>query len=379
MKMNIGDFVAGKYVQQIKYKSFSPEKINKEWIISDPEVNSLLAEANRLVGELNAFSQIIPNVDFFISMHIKKEAITSSKIEGTRTNMDEAIIKDKGDIDPDKRDDWAEVQNYVRAINQSIDELERLPISNRLLRNIHEVLLSGVRGKHKLPGQFRTSQNWIGVSLKDAIFIPPHQSEIQELMSDLEMFVHDENIKVPHLIKIAIIHYQFETIHPFLDGNGRLGRLLITLYLVSTQVLFKPSLYLSDFFEKNRAYYYDNLMTVRTSSNLTQWVKFFLVGVIETSKSSIDVFKSILKLKSDIETKLLPQLGSKANKGQTLLQILYESPIINVKNASELLNVSNSTANRLLIHFVRLGILKEHTGFQRNRRFIFEEYVALFR
>lgn len=377
--MDIKDFVAGEFVDQLEYRSFSPEKINREWIISNPEVNSLLSEANRLIGELNAFSQIIPDVDFFITMHIMKEATTSSKIEGTKTNMDEALIKDEEGINPEKRDDWGEVQNYIKAINKSIEELENLPISNRLLKQTHEVLLSGVRGKHKLPGQFRRSQNWIGATLKDAIFIPPHQSEVQELMADLENFIHNEKINVPHLIKIGIIHYQFETIHPFLDGNGRLGRLLIILYLVSKNVLIKPSLYLSDFFEKNKAYYYDNLMIVRVSNNLTQWIKFFLVGIIETSKSSIEVFKNILSLKSKLETEVLPKLGSKVNKGQMLLQILYQAPILSTKNTAILLNTSTSTANRLIMDFVNLGILEEYTGYKRNRKFIFKEYVDLFR
>lgn len=361
----------------MEYKSFSPEKINHEWIISTPEVNKLLAEANRLIGELNAFSQIIPDVDFFISMHILKEATTSSRIEGTRTNMEEALIREE-DIQPKKRDDWAEVQNYIQAINNSIKELEKLPISNRLIRNTHRILLSGVRGKHKMPGEFRTSQNWIGATLKDAVFIPPHHSEVVELMSDLERFINDEKNPVPHLIKIAIIHYQFETIHPFLDGNGRLGRLLITLYLVSNDVLKKPSLYLSDFFERHKSYYYDNLRTVRLNNNLTQWIKFFLVGVIETSKESIQVFKDIIKLKTDIETNRLPRLGSKIDKAQQLILHLYQIPITDSKQVVKLLNISASTANRLLSEMIDLGILHEMTGYKRNRKFIFTEYFRIF-
>ncbi len=375
--MNLEDFNSGKQIKQIEYKSFSPEKINHEWIISTPEVNKLLAEANRLVGELNAFSQIIPDVDFFITMHILKEATTSSRIEGTKTNMEEALIKEE-DINPEKRDDWAEVQNYIKAINTSIKELEKLPISNRLIKNTHKTLLSGVRGKRKIPGEFRTSQNWIGATLKDAIFIPPHHSELIELMSDLEKFINDEDYPVPHLIKIAIIHYQFETIHPFLDGNGRLGRLLITLYLVSNDVLKKPSLYLSDFFEKNKSYYYDNLMTVRLTSNLILWIKFFLVGVIETSKESIQVFKDILTLKTDIETNRLPKLGSKIEKAQLLLKQLFQVPITDSKQVAEFLNVSPSTANRLINELIELKILTELTGYKRNRKYMFAEYFRIF-
>jgi len=375
--MDLQGFISGKYIKQTEYKSFSPEKINHEWIVSTPEVNKLLAKANRLIGELNAYSQIIPDVDFFITMHILKEATTSSRIEGTKTNMEEALVKEE-DIKPEKRDDWAEVQNYIKAINTSIEELEKLPISNRLIKNTHRTLLSGVRGKHKIPGEFRTSQNWIGATLKDAIFIPPHHSEVIELMSDLEKFINEDEYHVPHLIKIAIVHYQFETVHPFLDGNGRLGRLLITLYLVSNNVLKKPSLYLSDFFEKNKGYYYDNLTTVRLTSNLTQWIKFFLVGVIETSKESIQVFKDIIALKTDIETKRLPTLGSKVEKAQLLLKQLFQVPITDSKQVSELLQISPSTANRLIKDLIELNILSELTGYKRNRKYMFREYFRIF-
>lgn len=375
--MDLQDFISGKHIKQLEYKSFSPEKINHEWIISTPEVNKLLSEANRLIGELNAFSQIIPDVDFFIKMHILKEATTSSRIEGTKTNMEEALAKEE-DINPEKRDDWAEVQNYIKAINTSIEELEKLPISNRLIKNTHKIILSGVRGKHKIPGEFRISQNWIGATLKDAIFIPPHHSEVIELMSDLEKFINDEENHIPHLIKIAIAHYQFETIHPFLDGNGRIGRLLITLYLVSNDVLKKPSLYLSDFFEKNKGYYYDNLMTVRLTSNLTQWIKFFLVGVIQTSKESIQVFKDIIDLKNNIETERLPKLGSKIENGQLLMKQLFQIPITDSKQVSELLKISASTANRLIKDLIDLEILTELTGYKRNRKFMFNEYFKIF-
>ncbi len=375
--MDIKKFISGKYLKQIEYSSFSPEKVSKEWIVSSPKINLLLSDANRLLGELNAFSQLIPDVDFFIKMHISKEATTSSKIEGTKINMEEALLKEE-EINPEKRDDWIEVQKYINAINYSIAELEKLPLSNRLIKNTHKILLEGVRGKHKLPGEFRKSQNWIGATLKDAIFIPPHHNELVDLMSDLELFLNDNENYVPHLIKIAIAHYQFETIHPFLDGNGRLGRLLITLYLVSNDILKKPALYLSDFFEKHRNYYYDNLMQARLNNNLEQWIIFFLVGVIETSKSSIQVFKDIIKLKSDIENKRLPKLGSKTKKGLKVLKVLFQNPIITSNKLVEELNIASSTANRLLVDFEKLKIIQEYTGFKRNRKFIFKEYFDLF-
>lgn len=375
--MDLKDYKAGNYIKQIEYSSFMPSKIHNEWVISSPKVNKLLAEANRLIGELNAFSQLIPDVDFFIMMHIVKEATTSSRIEGTKTNMEEALVKEE-DINPEKRDDWQEVQNYIKAINYSIRGLKTLPLSNRLLKRTHEILLKGVRGKHKVPGDFRKSQNWIGATLKDAIYIPPHYDEVNDLMSDLELFLNDQEIYVPHLIKIAIAHYQFETIHPFLDGNGRLGRLLITLYLVSNNVLTKPALYLSDFFEKNKGYYYDNLMIVRTSNNMIQWIKFFLVGIIETSKESIQVFKDIIKLKDRIEAKKIPKLGSRTENGQRLLMFLFQTPVIDISGVTKLLEIAPSTANRLINDFIKLKILSEITGYKRNRKFIFRQYVELF-
>ena len=266
--MKISEFQAGKFQQQYQYKSFRPEKINHEWQVDDPKLVILLDDANRLLGELNAFSQLVPDVDYFIRMHITKEATTSSRIEGTRTNMEEALVCEQ-DIAPEKRNDWQEVQNYIQAINSSIRRLKRIPLSNRLLKDTHKILMQGVRGKHKLPGAFRTSQNWIGVSLKHATFIPPHHEHVPELMSDLEKFIYNEAAHVPHLIRIGLIHYQFETIHPFLDGNGRLGRLLIALYLANFGLLHKPALYLSDFFERYKGEYYDHLTAVRATNNPT--------------------------------------------------------------------------------------------------------------
>jgi len=375
--VRIEDFKAGKYINHYQYRSFLPEKIDHEWIISTPDINSLLSDANRLIGELNAFSQLIPDVDYFIKMHITKEATTSSKIEGTKTNIEDVLIK-KEDISPEKRDDWNEVQNYINAINFSMTELEKLPISNRLIRNTHKVLLQEVRGEKKNPGEFRKSQNWIGATLKDAIYIPPPQSEVRDLMADLESFLNDHKILTPHLIRIAIAHYQFETIHPFLDGNGRIGRLLITLYLVSNGILNKPSLYLSDFFEKNRINYFDNLMIARTKNNLSQWIKFFLVGIIETASSSINVFKRIIILREKVEIGKISKMGSKAKRGMILIKSLYQNPIIDSNSICALLDVAPSTANRLIVDFQKEGILEELTGFKRNRKYIFREYFEIF-
>ncbi len=281
--MRLEDFHSGELRQQFQYKSFSPLPVNQVWTWEDPQINTLLEQAARSLAEINAFSLIVPDVDLFIQMHVLKEASTSSKIEGTQTQMDEALQNEE-DILPENRDDWKEVQNYIQAMNTAIDELSTLPLSNRLLRRTHETLMQGVRGEAKTPGDFRTSQNWIGgTSLTDAIFVPPDHNEVVDLMSDLEKFWHNEEIAVPDLIRIAISHYQFETIHPFLEGNGRIGRLLIPLYFVSKGLLSKPCLYLSAYLEKNKGAYYDALTTVRASHDMIHWIKFFLVAINVTA------------------------------------------------------------------------------------------------
>lgn len=376
--MDIQDYTAGTYKQQYEYKSFSPEAINHAWEIADGEVQQLLSDADRALGELNAFSQLIPDVDFFIRMHITKEATQSSRIEGTRTNMEEALLDEKN-IDPEKRDDWEEVQNYVKAINEAIEQLQNLPLSNRLLRDTHRVLMQGVHGETKQPGEFRNSQNWIGVSLKNAVFIPPHQDDVGELMSDLEKFIHNDQLMVPHLIKIAIAHYQFETIHPFLDGNGRLGRLMIALYLASFGLLHKPALYLSDYFERNKTEYADRLMAVREANKMKEWLVFFLYGVRETAENSIQVFKDILALKERLEREVLPHFSTRRQENaQKFMQYLYQAPIINIKVVARQLNLKTNTAAALVKDFVKHGVLQELTGNRRNRLFLFNEYVAIF-
>jgi Fic family protein len=376
--MDLKDYIAGSYVQQFQYKSFTPTKINNEWIWTDTQMNILLAEANLKLGELNAFSLYVPNVDFFIRMHVVKEATTSSRIEGTRTEVGDIVLKEE-DVLPEKKDDWTEVQNYIEGMNNAVEQLRRLPVSTRLLRETHKILMKGTRGKEKLPGEFRTSQNWIGgTSLKDAVFIPPHHLEVGELMGDLENFLHDDKISVPSLIRIAIAHYQFETIHPFLDGNGRIGRLLITLYLVSQKLLAKPTLYLSAYLEQHKNLYYDNLMLVRTSNNLIQWIKFFLVAVIETCKNGIETFQHVLQLRDELEGKKIISLGRKLPKAKELMTILYSSPAISSASVAEALDISIPTANALIQDFVRLGILREATGAKRNRIFLFDKYLMLF-
>lgn len=377
--MDISEFKSGTWRKTSHYQYFLPEKINHAFTWSDETLNELLERASLKLGELNSFSRFVPDKDMFIRMHVVKEAVTSSRIEGTRTNIEEAVIEEK-DITPEKRDDWREVNNYIEAMNSAIEELKKLPLSNSLLRNIHRTLLSSRRGTSKRPGEFRESQNWIGgVTLDDAVFIPPAPAELPELLGDLESFLHNEEIRIPHLIRIAIAHYQFETIHPFLDGNGRIGRLLITLYLASTGVLEKPLLYLSDYFDKNKNLYYDNLELVRTKNNLSQWLKFFLAGVIQTAEKGVSSLNRIMELKVSIESDKLLNMGKRVKQGTIFLEGLFRQPVVTVKEAQKITGLSTGAANNLVQEFLNAGILKEITGYRRNRVFIFEDYLKLFR
>jgi len=376
--MNLSEYQAGHYEPQREYQSFVPALIDHAWVIADPSLQELLGCADRSLGELNAFSQLIPDVDFFIQMYVAREATLSSRIEGTQTSVEDAF-KEVDDLSPEKRDDWAEVQNYIQAINFAIEQLQTLPFSNRLLRDTHAILLQGVRGRAKQPGEFRRSQNWIGSSLKHAVFVPPHHERIIDLMSDLEKFLHNDAHFVPPLIKIALAHYQFETIHPFLDGNGRLGRLMIPLFLASEEILTKPVLYLSAYFERNKTAYVDHLMAVREGNHLQQWLLFFLHGVEETARSSIDQFRHILAIKEHIDTEVLPQFSVRRQaNAQQLLRYLYRKPIVDAKTVANMLDTTPNTANSLIVDFVRHGVLTEMTGQRRNRLFMFRDYVTLF-
>lgn len=375
--MNFNDFKAGTYKQQYQYKSFSPKRINMTWIWDDPALNVMLEQATRKLGELNAFTLIVPNIDLFIQMHIIKEANASSKIEGTQTNIDEALLPEE-EISIEKRDDWHEVQNYINALHYAINKLETLPISNRLLNETHKILMQGVRGEYKSPGNFRKSQNWIGGSnLSDAVYIPPHYEETPDLMSDLELFLHNDTINVPHLIKIAIAHYQFETIHPYLDGNGRIGRLLITLYLVGFSLLKKPSLYLSSFFEKHRSSYYDALSRVREANDISHWVKFFLNAVIDTAEDGKNTFNEILKLKNETDNFIL-SLGGRAENANRILEFFYQKPLLNVKEIEKALSMNPRTIRNVLKTLETERFIFEYTGNKRNKKYVFKRYFKLF-
>lgn len=370
-------FVSGKYVSQGYYKSFQPNPINRNWEIGDMSVLRLLSRADRHLGRLDMYSEYV-DIDLYIQMHIAKEAVQSSKIEGTQTNIEDAFLQ-KEEIDLEKRNDWEEVQNYISAMKEAVKMLHTLPFSSRLIKQTHKILLQGVRGEHKLPGEYRSSQNWIGgASISDAVFIPPVHTSLDELMSDMEKFANDELNPLPDLLKIALIHYQFETIHPFLDGNGRVGRLLITLYLVDKGILKQPILYLSDFFERNRMLYYDNLMRTRTHNDLNQWLKFFLTGVIETAKNGVETFDGILQLRKNLDRKLKP-VGSKSGDAYRVLDVLYSNPVIDAQKVSTVIGKSMRTAYQLIYLLEKLEIVKEITGSQRGKLYLFEDYLNLFK
>ena len=372
------NFIAGAYRQQREYKSFNPSFINCPFTSENRQIDQLIEQAANLLGELNVYTEIVPDVGFSIPMSIAKEAIDSNLIEGTKTEIDEVVLP-QSEIPSGRQDDWQEVQNYIEAMNFAIAELPRIPISMRLLKDIHKILMSGVRGKHKAPGEIRRSQNWIGgSSLADALFVPPSPEELPDLLSDLEKFWHNSSLQLPHLIKIAITHYQFETIHPFLDGNGRCGRLLIVLQLIDAQILNKPVLYMSTFFERRRNSYYNSLSLVRKSNDLEQWIAFFLNGVVETAQHGIETFTAITALQQEYDAKILT-LGTRTKNAQKLLRFMYAEPITNVNRVVEVLNTNYPTTNRLLKSLAELGVLTEITGHSRNRLFVLEKYLNLFR
>ena len=361
-------YEAGKYILHKGYKPFLPSFINDDIDWKLGELSNLIQEASLWLGKLNSYSDLIPDIDFFIKMYATKEATNSNRIEGTRTTFDDAISPIE-QVKPEFRDDWHEVQNYLAAINYSIEKLSELPISIRLIKEAHQRLLSGVRGEHKAPGEVRKTQNWIGgSSLKDAFFIPPEPNMLPELLTDIEKFLHNEELEIPEIVKAGIVHYQFETIHPFLDGNGRIGRILIILYLISRKKLKYPCLYLSYYLKKNQFEYYERMSIVRKNNDYIQWINFFLKGIIEMSKDSIECILILTTLRNEFKKLIKPS-------DYWLLEYLETTPIIDAKTTSTILNLDYSKVNRTIIRFVDLGILKITNTSKRNRTYIYEQYL----
>lgn len=376
--MKLEEYKSGEYTKMNDYKAFIPSKINYNWGWDDTKLDKLLAEANRQIGELNAYSLLIPNVDLYIKMHVKIEANKSSRIEGTKTTVEEDLL-DVTDINPEKRDDWEEVQNYVKATNYGVERIKKgFPVCTRLIREIHRILMQGVRGEHKTPGEFRTSQNWIGGSMPStAVYVPPPHTEVVECLSDFEKFINNEKIDTPDLIKIAILHYQFESIHPFLDGNGRIGRLLIPLYIQSKGMLEKPCLYISDYIERNKDIYYDMLTRVRTRNDMIGWIKFFLEAVIETSKTAKEKFRNVVEFTMEMD-KTIIELPIKTENAKKIIDLLYDEPVLTRNKMSEITGIKLTTINGIVNALLDKRIITETTGYSRNQIFAFEKYINLF-
>ncbi len=372
---------AGKYVKQpLGYRAFIPNPLPPNPPIKyDGELRSLLSQADRALARLDGVTTVLPNPELFVGMYVKKEALLSSQIEGTQASL-EGVLKFEADITPSEDiNEIKEVINYIKALNYGIERLKELPMSNRLIKEIHKILISGTRGSNKTPGEFRQTQNWIGpagANLNEATFVPPPPYLVPELMSDLEKFMHRKD-DIPPLVKAALIHAQFETIHPFLDGNGRVGRLLLTFYLYWQEVLTKPLLYLSFYFKKHREEYYNLLMKVRLNGEFEEWIKFFLKGVIEVSNEATTAAKEIITLKEDLIKMLIERkIGSGYAVG--LVELLFSMPIVTSKDVQNKLGIkSKDTLSRLLEKFVKAGIIEEVSGKKRYKKYMFSEYIDI--
>ena len=366
---------AGKYIKnlsgELEYKSFCPTPLPPE-IEMDDELISLLVKANKEIAVLDSISSMIPNMDLFIYMYIRKEAILSSQIEGTQCTLEDLF--NPNNIES-KNKDVPDVVNYIKATEYSLERIKTLPLCNRLLKEVHSVLIDNVRGKDKNPGEFRRSQNWIGgqgSTLKDARYIPPNLTDMDKAMSDLEKFINDED-EIDKLIKISLIHYQFETIHPFLDGNGRIGRLLITLYLMENKVLNSPALYISYYLKKNRVEYYDRMTEVRRTGNYEQWIKFFLNAIIECSQDAINTINEITVLRN----RNIERIGIENKKLLNVFLYLESNPIVDVNKVAKGLSMSFNTAAKYIQILIKNNILKAVDGLERNRIFEYTEYLNI--
>ena len=371
-------FQPGQFVKQgeLGYKAFQPTEVNRRWEISDMALIRKLGIADRYLGRLDAFSDLV-DIDFYVAMHVTKEATLSAKIEGTQTSVREALL-DRQAVASERRSDWEEVNNYIEALHHAIDKLEGLPLSSRLICSTHEILMQGVRGKHKQPGEFRTSQNWIGGSGPgNAVFVPPPPARVQDLMGDLEKMVNGDTDGLPELLKVAVLHYQFETIHPFSDGNGRLGRLLIPLYLINKEILRQPVLYLSAYFEGHRTAYYDHLTKVRTEGDMLGWFHFFLDGIIATARDGVETFNKTIRLERELPDKVDTLRGRSAN-GRRLLRVLFRQPVVSAADIAATLEVTPATAYKLIGDFVKLALLVEVPSSGRGRHYGFDPYLTLF-
>ncbi len=373
---------AGRYVEQHSgYRAFIPEPLPPvPEIVMDQEMWNLLSQADRALGRLDGSTDALPNPDLFVFMYVRKEAVLSSQIEGTQASLIDVLEFESQTLEPDNPQEVSEVVNYIAAINYGLERLQELPISLRLIREIHNELMQGVRGAERDPGEFRRTQNWIGsggCSLTEATYVPPPPYEMLQSLDNLEKFLHDST-PIPALIRVGLAHAQFETIHPFLDGNGRTGRLLITFLLCEQNILQRPLLYLSHYFKKYRAEYYDRLQAVRDYGNWEDWLKFFLRGVYEVAQEASATARRIVKLKEEHRQLVLSKMGRKSGNSIALLESLYFKPIFTVEHAEEVTQLSYPNANALIRDLCEIGILSEITGQKRNRAFSYDPFLEVF-
>lgn len=373
---------AGRYVKQLAgYRAFLPAPLPPEPPVRlEGELYGLLSQADRALGRLDGSIQTLPNPDLFVFMYVRKEAVLSSQIEGTQSSLNDLLAAEASILSPDQPKDVAEVVNYVRAMNYGLARLAELPLSVRLIKEIHAELLRGVRGSHLTPGDLRRSQNWIGpggCTLAEAAFVPPPPDEVPAALGNLETFLHASS-DLPALVQIGLAHAQFETIHPFLDGNGRIGRLLISFLLCQRQILLKPVLYLSHYFKRHRAAYYERLQAVRDTGDWEAWLAFFLRGVVEVSAEATDTSRRILALREEHRALVTTHLGRAAGNGHRVLEQLFQKPILSVADVRKLTGTTYPAANNLVSRLAERGIVQEITGYKRNRIFRYEPYIALF-
>ncbi len=373
---------AGRYITQATgYRAFMPAPLPPQPALAlGGDLQGLLSAADRALGRLDGSVLTLPNPDLFVFLYVRKEAVLSSQIEGTQSSLQDLLAAEAQLFEQSLPRDVDEVINYVRAMNHGLERLTELPVSVRLIREIHAELMRGVRGGRLQPGELRTSQNWIGpagCTLNTATFVPPPHHAVPAALGDLETFLHAVD-ELPPLVKIALAHVQFETIHPFLDGNGRVGRLLITFLLTERGVLHKPVLYLSHYFKQHRQTYYEHLQAVRDQGAWEAWLAFFLRGVIEVAGEAAETARRVLQLREQHRAAITAQLGRTAGNGHKVLESLFDRPIVAVNDVRKMTGTTYAAANSLVSRLVKLGVLSEMTGYARNRRFRYAPYIALF-
>ncbi len=362
---------------EASYKAFIPIKLGKEPPVSlDIKLVNLLSEANRFIGKLDEITDILISPSFFVEMFARKESALSSQIEGTQATFSDFLKIEAGIREKEIPDDVKEISNYFTALNYGLERVNTLPLSLRLIREVHEILLKDVRGQDKNPGEFRRSQNWIGGrSINTATYVPPPVPEMNNSLDNFEKYLH-QNDNIPHLLKAALIHAQFELIHPFLDGNGRVGRLLITFYLNHKNVISKPTLYLSKYFMKYRKHYYNALLHISEKKDYTEWVEFFLEGIIETSQEGVELAREINNLREN-DLHKIQSLGRSAKKGDVLFNYLFENPVVSIDDVINLLNIKFPNAQNIVNKFIDQGILHFYDARKRNRLYQYSDYLEI--